>query len=335
MQLKPGHIVSGIFLIALICCAGCSTQQAPSGKGATTIAVIPKGTTHAFWKSVHAGALKAAKEFGVEIRWQGPLKEDDREAQIRRVEEFVSTNVSGICLAPLDDVALKAPVAAAQSKNIPVVIFDSSLKDVDYVSFVATDNYKGGELAAEEMGRLLFGKGRVVVLRYQEGSASTFDREKGFLDGIKRFPGIKIVTASQYGGTTRETAFAASERLLAPLKGAGGKLNAEGIFCPNESTTFGMLRALQDANLVGTVRFVGFDSAPELVTALTEKQIDALVVQDPMKMGYLAVKAMVEHLGGKEVEKRIDTGAYLVTLGNMQEPQIKELLNPPLDEWLQ
>lgn len=302
--------------------------------GQITIAVIPKGTTHAFWKSVHAGAEKAAAELGVSIRWQGPLKEDDREAQIRRVEEFISAGVSGICLAPLDDVALKAPVAAAQSSKIPVVIFDSDLKDADYVSFVATDNYKGGALAGEEMVRLLNGRGRVIVLRYQEGSASTFNREKGFIDTIEKHPGIEIVTANQYGGATRETAFAASERLLAPLRGAGGKLTADGIFCPNESTTFGMLRALQDARLAGAVRFVGFDSAPELVTALSAKQIDALVIQDPMKMGYLAVKTMVEHLGGKEVQKRIDTGAYLVTGKTMNQQTIQDLLNPPLERWL-
>lgn len=332
---------------------GCSKQPAPISPSASPapgtstneadrspkpeklqIAVIPKGTTHEFWKSVHAGAVKAAKELDVDIIWKGPLKEDDREAQIDQVENFVSRGVSGIVLAPLDDTALRGPVSDAVASKIPVVVFDSDLKSKDYASFVATDNYKGGELAAQRMAALLNGKGRVIVLRYQEGSASTMNREKGFLDTLARVSGIKVISASQYGGATTETAYKASENLLAPLKSQSGKLNVDGIFCPNESTTFGMLRALQDAKLAGTVRFVGFDSSKKLVEGLLAGQIDGLILQDPMKMGYLGVKTMVAHIKGKAVPKRIDTGATLVTKGNLDKPEIKELLNPPLDKWL-
>ena len=320
--------------LAVAVLPGCARQPKAATPGKLTIAVIPKGTTHEFWKSVHAGAVKASQELNVDIVWKGPLKEDDREAQIDVVENFISRGVSGMVLAPLDDTALRAPVASATSANIPVVIIDSDLKSPDYVSFVATDNYKGGALAAKQMISLLKGQGRIVVLRYQEGSASTMNREQGFLDAIAKAPGIKVVSANQYGGATTETAYKASENMLAPLKSPSGKLNIDGIFCPNESTTFGMLRALQDAKLAGTVRFVGFDSSKKLVEALQAGQIDGLVVQNPLNMGYLGVKTLVQHIRKEKVEKRIDTGATLVTKANMNAPAVKEILSPDLAKWL-
>jgi len=301
--------------------------------GPIKLAVIPKGTTHEFWKSIHAGAVKAAKELGVEIVWKGPLKEDNRDEQIKIVEDMVSAKMSGLVLAPLDDTALRAPVAEAKAKGIPVVIIDSALQSQDLVSFVATDNKHGGQLAGEEMARLLGGKGKVIVLRYQEGSASTADREAGFLAAIAKAPGIQVVSSNQYGGATTESAYAASENLLAPYQ-KGGKLEVDGIFCPNESTTFGMLRALQDGGFAGTVKFLGFDSSPKLVQALQDRQLNALVLQDPMNMGYLGVKTMVRHLRGEKVEARISTGETLVTPENMNEPKMQGLLAPDFKRWL-
>jgi len=296
--------------------------------GTLTIAVIPKGTTHEFWMSVHAGALKAAKELGVEIIWKGPLQENDRAGQIAEVETFINRGVSGICLAPLDDAALRKPVSVAMGKKIPVVIFDSGLRSEDYVSFVATDNYKGGSLAGERLSELLGGKGKVALLRYMEGSASTAEREQGFLDAIKKRPGIELVSDNQWAGATSDTAIKASENLLASLKNADGSLRIDGLFCPNESSTFGMLRALRNAQRAGKVKFVGFDSAPPLVEALKAGELHGTVLQNPVKMGYLAVKTLVEHLRGQKVERRIDTGAFLVTPENMDQPEMKALLHP-------
>jgi len=311
--------------------AGCGEKRVTkSASSRMTLAVIPKGTTHEFWKAVHAGAAQAAKELDVDIIWKGALKEDNREAQISVVEDFISRRVSGIVLAPLDDTALCAPVASAVRNGIPVVIFDSDLKSDQTVSFIATDNYAGGKLAGKYLADLLDGKGKVAMLRYQEGSASTMRREQGFMDAIKYYPGIEVVSANQYGGPTTETAYQASENMLAPLKATQGGLIVQGIFCPNESTTFGMLRALQDASLAGKVCYVGFDSSTKLVEALRAGHIDGLVLQNPMRMGYLSVCTMVTHLRGKAVDKRIDTGATLATKENMDQPAIRELLNPKL-----
>jgi ribose transport system substrate-binding protein len=332
--------------IAVISCESKSSESASpttapaSGGGSAgaggkkTIAVIPKGTTHEFWKSIHAGANKAGKEFGAEILWKGPLKEDDREDQIKVVEDFVTRGVSGIVLAPLDDTALRKPVADAVKSGIPVVIIDSDLKSNDYISFAATDNFKGGEAAGAELGRLLNGKGKVVMLRYAPGSASTTNREEGFLSAIKKFPDIQVVSDNQFAGATTEAAYQASENLLAPLKKPDGSLSIDGIFTPNESSCFGMLRALQDGKFAGKVKFVGFDSSSKLVEALGNGQIDALVVQDPLNMGYKGVELMIKHLNGEKVEKRVDTGSTLVTKANMNDPKVKDLLNPPFEQYL-
>ncbi len=321
--------------ISLLAFGGCDKKETSSAaaSGKTIIAVIPKGTMHEFWKSIHAGAVKASREFGVEIIWKGPQKEDNRDDQIKVVEDFIIRGVSGIVLAPLDDTALRAPVTDAVRGGIPVVIIDSDLKSRDYVSFVATDNFQGGRMAAERLGALLNGKGKVVMLRYQEGSASTTNREKGFMEAIARFKDIEVVSSNQYAGATTDTAQRASENLLEPLRTADG-LKIDGIFCPNESSTAGMLRALQDAKLAGKVRFVGFDSSSKLVAALKAGEIHGLVLQDPLRMGYLGVKTMVEHLRGKKVERLIDTGARMVTKENMDQPGIKDLLQPDLDKWL-
>jgi len=328
-------------LISLLICVvslclfnSCDKHQPKQGPEKLTIAVIPKGTTHVFWKSIHAGAVKAASELDVDIIWKGPLKEDDRESQIRVVENFITRGVSGIVLAPLDDAALRPSVSEAVRNGIDVVIIDSGLKSTDYVSFVATDNSYGGYKAGKHMAKLLNGKGRVIMLRYQEGSASTMKREQGFVHAIKEHLDIEVVSSNQYGGPTTESAYQAGENLLAPFINADGTLTIDGIYCPNESTTFGMLRALQDSGLAGKVIFVGFDSSEMLVKALADKHIHALVLQDPLNMGYLGVKTMVTHLRGEKVAPLIDTGSKLATPENMNDPQIQELLNPDYKKWL-
>jgi ribose transport system substrate-binding protein len=336
---KLVRIIVLITLIVISASIGCK-QKKEAGVDTYRIAVIPKGTTHVFWKSIHAGAIKAQQELkasglDVEVIWKGPLKEDDRESQIRVVEDFVTRGVNGIVLAPLDDVALRRPVKDAVSNGIPVVIIDSDLKSEDHVSFVATDNYIGGRKGGERLAEILGGKGKVIMLRYQEGSASTMNREQGFLDVLKeKYPGIQVVSANQYGGATTESAYLASESLLSPLRTPDGGLTIDGIFCPNESTAFAMLRALEDGRFAGKVKYVGFDSSDRLVMGLRNGLIHGLVLQDPINMGYLGVKTIVAHLRGQQVEKRIDTGSEVATAENMDDPKMKNLLEPDYRKWL-
>lgn len=327
-------IVSILLVVAAVGAMSCKGSGSKNVKR-LTIAVIPKGTSHEFWKSIHAGSIKAQRELStngneVEIIWKGPLREDDREQQIQVVEGFTSQGVSGIVLAPLDDRALSRPVEEAKSAGVPTVIIDSALQSNSIVSFVATDNRKGGMLAANRLAELLGGKGKVILLRYAEGSASTQDREAGFLEEIKqKYPGIQLISTDQYAGATRDTAKRAAENLLNRFGG-----DVQGIFCPNESTTAGMLLALQDIGKAGKVIFVGFDTSQSFIDAMRAKQLHGIVVQNPFNMGYQGVRAMVEHLQGKSVEKRIDTGVAMITPDNLDAKESQALLHPPLDQYL-
>ena len=321
----------GILATGALCLAAFAATAADS----YTIAVIPKATSHEFWKSIHAGAVKAQRELTeqgakVEIIWQGPLREDNRDQQIQVVENFISRRVSGIVLAPTDAKALVSPVNTAARAKVPVVIFDSGLKSDKYVSFVATDNHQGGVLAGEHLAKLLGHKGNVILLRYQTGSASTEEREAGFLEAIKKVPGLKVISSDQHGGATRELCYQAAQNIL---NRHGKEVN--GMFGPCEPVANGIIMALRNAGKAGgVVKVVGFDAGSQTVEALKKGDVQGIVVQNPMRMGYLGVMTMFDHLQGQKVEKRIDTGVYVVTPENMDTPEMKELLYPPLEKYL-
>jgi ribose transport system substrate-binding protein len=239
------------------------------------------------------------------------------------VEQFVNERIAGIVLAPLDYDALVRPVSTATSRNIPVVIMDSALKGEagkDFVSFVATNNRKGGSLGAERLARLIGGKGKVVMLRYMVGSASTMEREEGFLETIAKHPGIQVTVSNRYAGATSGDAKTASMNMIDRIK------QADGIFCSNESATFGMLLALRQSHYTRKVRFVGFDTSPQLIEGLEKGEIDALVAQNPTFMGYEAVKTLVNHLRGMKVDTNIDTGVEVVSQENLNTAAVKALL---------
>jgi ribose transport system substrate-binding protein len=326
---------AALLLAAMVFLAGCTRKPAAEGKS-FTLAVIPQGSTHEYWKSIHAGAMKAAedlKQQGVDVHliWKGPMREDDREQQVQVVEGFLAQGIQGIVLAPFDKDALVRPVEEAARAGIPTVVIDSPLDSQVPISLVASNNYHGGELAADEMGRLLGGKGRVMLLRYQEGVSSTEAREKGFLERLRQqFPQIEVVSSNQYAGATRDTAKRAAENLLDRF---GNQL--QGIFTPNESSTAGTLLALEDSGRAGKIRFIGFDTSDIFVQAMRQKKLDGIVVQNPFRMGELGVKTMADHLLGKPVEARIDTGVTLITPATLDSPDSQGLLHPPLQKYLQ
>lgn len=296
---------------------------APLSAAPYKIAVIPKGTTHSFWKTVEGGARKAADELGVEIVWKGPLKEDDRSQQIALVQQFAVGGVDAIALAPLDSNALRGPVRSAKARGLPVVIFDSALNATpgrDFASFVATDNHRAGQLGAEELIRLIGGKGKVILLRYAEGSASTTQREEGFLEVIKQHPAITVLVDNRYAGATVSSAQDTALNMIDRIR------EADGLFAVNESCTQGLLLALRQQNLVGQKKFVGFDATPILVEALEKGEIDSLVAQNPARMGYLVVKTAVSVLKHEPVDTTIDTGCAVVTRENIDSPAIAPLV---------
>jgi ribose transport system substrate-binding protein len=321
-------VVLVMVLLPFSCSREPGTKSAKKN-GSYTIAVIPKGTVHEFWKSIHAGAIQASRETGTKIIWKGPLLEDDREEQIQLVLTFIGSGVDAIVLAPLDNRALLMPVHEAAARGIPTVIIDSDLEGKSYISFVATDNYRGGVLAAHRVAELLGGSGKIILIRYQEGSASNTYREEGFRDTIlKEYPSLQILSDNQYVGPSAESAYSGCENLLNRFP------KVDAIFAPNEPLTFGCLRALEELGLAGKVYLVGFDASVKLIQGLRNRTIHGLVLQDPFRMGYLGVMTAVRHLNGQTVEPRIDTGAIIVTLDNIDDPSVRELYSRDLSTYL-
>lgn len=285
------------------------------------IAVIPKGLSHAFWQTVKKGADAAGAKMNADIIWNGPSAEGEVGRQVQIVEDFITQKVDGIVVAPIDRKALVAAIEMASTQKVPLVIFDSDANTPKRLSFVATDNYKGGQIAARRMAEIVGKKGKVGQVPVQPNSQSTGDREQGFEDTMKKeFPQIKVVR-SQYGFSDRIKSLGAAEDMLT------ANADMVGIFGPNESSAIGALNAVRGRKLIGKVKLVAFDSANQLVQALQSGDLDSLVLQDPYKMGYEGVKAIVDSRAGKKVPTRIDTGVTLVTKANMDKPENQKLLD--------
>ncbi|GAB5403254.1 MAG: substrate-binding domain-containing protein [Aureliella sp.] len=305
---------------------GCSGSNSSSkSDGGLRIAVIPKGTSHEFWKSVHAGAKKAAEELGdVEIIWKGPETENDTQGQIAVVQNFITSRVDGICLAPNHSKALVDAVAEANAEEIPVVVFDSGLADgAEIVSYVATDNYKGGVLAGERMIAALGGEGNVILLRYKEGSESTEQREKGFLAAMEKAEGITVLSSDQYAGTSTQDAMAMATQLLNKYRD-----EVNGIFAVCEPNCNGTLEALEQTGLAGKVQFVAFDPSDRLINGMEAGTVAGIMLQDPFEMGRQSVIAAVSKIRGESVEPVISTGEYVATKENQGTAPFPRLLNP-------
>jgi ribose transport system substrate-binding protein len=340
---------SSLTLFACLTLCGCGGVNQPKAK--YRFAVIPKGLTHEFWQSVHRGAEQAGKDatdqgISTEINWDGPRKEDDAQNQIEIIQLNLSSNVNGIVLAPQHSKTMVAPVERAVEQGVPVVVIDSGLsKDDKIVKYIATNNYHGGELAAEQLLRVLREDGKnapkLVLLRYQIGSESTEQREKGFVDVVNKEidkqkkagePTITWLSDDQYAGATKDSALDKAIPLLNSLRDKG----IDGIFAPNESSAAGMLQALRTQDMNKKVRFVGFDSSGPLLQALEEGDIDGLVVQDPYKMGYLGVWTLVQYLEGVDVapdgDKTQSTGEHLITKANLKDRSTRELFEPDLQK---
>jgi ribose transport system substrate-binding protein len=293
------------------------------GQEEIRIGVIPKETASVYWEGVRQGALKAAEEENIEVLWNGPEIETDREKQIQIIEDFVAQQVSGIVLAPNDRKALVPAVEKVYDKKIPCVIIDSDVETDKYLSFMATDNYQGGVLAAHRIGQLLNNKGNVLLVKWIPNAASTDKRAQGFIETLEKdYPEIKIVDSKYPTPPTVAKVREITEDMLTR------NTDVDGLFACNATTAAGALQALRSPGQAERgIKMVGFDAWESLVEGLKSEEIDSLVIQNPYKMGYEGVKAILDNLQGKEVPKQVDTGVELVTKNRLGEPKIRALLN--------
>ena len=285
------------------------------------VGLVPKGANHIFWKTVQAGGMKAAQEFGLEIEWNAPTLEIDSSRQIEIVESMVNRRLDGIALAPVDKRALVGVVERAAKLGIPVAIFDSGIDTPQRISYVATNNREGGRMAARRMGEVLGGKGKVGIVGFMPGSASTMEREEGFQEEMRtKFPAMEVV-ALQFGMADRAKAMAATENMLTAHP------DLAGVFADNESSSVGAVQALKSRGNRKT-KLVAFDASEQLIGDLKEAWIDSLVVQNPFRMGYEAVRAVGLKLAGQAPAAEVDSGATLVVRENLETAEIRGLLFP-------
>ncbi len=300
---------------------GCNRQSK------VVVGVVPKGANHIFWQTVHAGAIKAAREYGFEVEWNAPTLEIDSSRQIDIVESMVNRRLAGIVLAPVDKKALVAVVERAAKAGVPVSIFDSGIDTDQRISYVATNNEEGGRMAARRLGEAIGGKGKVAVIGFMPGSASTMEREHGFQDEMRsRFPDVNVV-GLLFGMADRAKAMAATENVLTAHP------DLAGLFADNESSSAGAVQALKSRN-ARQVKLVAFDASDQLIADLKAGWIDSIVVQNPFRMGYESTKAIGLHLRGQPLTKLIDSGATLVTPSNLESTDMKELLFPDIQQYL-
>jgi ribose transport system substrate-binding protein len=310
-----------VWLLMAVAAGGCGRRTRP------VVGVVPKGANHIFWQTVHAGAVKAAQEYGLEIEWNAPTLEIDSGRQIAIVESMINRRLAGIVLAPVDRKALVGVVERAAREGIPVAIFDSGIDTRKRITYVATDNPEGGRMAARRLGAILNGRGKVGIIGFMPGSASTMEREQGFQEEMARsFPGIRIV-GLQFGMADRAKAMAVTENLLTAHP------DLAGLFADNESSSVGAVQALKSRG-ARQVRLVAFDASEQLVADLEAGWIDSLIVQNPFKMGYESTRAVALYLSGRTPPDHVDSGVRLVRKEDLGKAEVRELLFPDLARYL-
>lgn len=281
-----------------------------------TLAAIPKSTGGEFWETVANGAKKAAKDFGVNLKWEGTVTETEIAEQNKIIENMVNLGVKGIALAPLNQKAMKRQVEAAVAAGIPVVIFDSSVDGNAHSSYIATDNKQGGVIGGKELARLIGDKkgAKVMCMRFVQGTGSTEARSAGFIETAKASGFTVVADPYPDTGTIEGCKTAAANALEKFVK--NGALELDGIFAANLYSTIGVASALEDLRKGGIkvkVKFVGFDTSKKLVEDVQAGKIDALVAQNPERMGYLAVETLFKVVKKEKVPAMVDTGTVLVT----------------------
>lgn len=321
-------MVRRALLLPLVCGLPFAAAVSCNRSQKKVIAVVPKGTSHLFWQTVQAGALAAGQEFGVEILWNGTLGETEYARQIQIVDSMVARHVDGLAVAAQDRNALTGSIDRAVAAGLPVTVFDSGLDSTNFMTFVATDNYAAGQMGARKLAALIGGKGKVAVVMNAPGSVSTMDRERGFDDAMaKEFPGIKVV-GRQFGMSDRAKAMAATENMLT------ANPDLAGLFASAEPSSVGAAQAIKTRGLAGKTKLVAFDTSDGMVEDVKGGVIDAMVAQDPFKMGYEAVHTIVDKLNGKTPPKRLDLTAVVITKADLEKPEIKALLFPDLKKYL-
>lgn len=329
--MKKSTFLGAVLLLAATVLGGCSSStSSPSNQGASSggekkdekiyIPIISKGFQHQFWQAVKAGAEKAAKEFSVEITFEGPETEAQVDKQIEMLQAALDKKPNAIGFAALDSQAAIPLLKKAQENKIPVIAFDSGVDSDIPLATAATDNKAAAGLAADKMAELIGKKGKIALIVHDQTSRTGIDRRDGFVNRIKeKYPDIKIVDI-QYGGGDQLK----STDLTKAIMQAHPDL--KGFFGANEGSAIGVVNAVKEMKKEGQIVVIGYDSGKQQIDAIKSGLMAGAITQNPIGIGYETVKAAVKALKGETVQKNIDTGFYWYDKNNIDDPKIKAVL---------
>ncbi len=317
-------IVVAAMLVGCTPAAPAATQAPASGGGQTTekiyIPVISKGFQHQFWQAVKLGAEKAAKDYSVDITFEGPENESMVDKQVEMVQTALDKKPKAICLAALDSKALIPLLEKAKAANIPVIGFDSGVDSDIPVTTAATDNIAAAGMAADKMAELIGNKGEVAVIVHDQTSRTGIDRRDGFLKAMKeKHPDITVVDV-QYGGGDQLKSTDLAKAIIQAHP------NLKGFFGANEGSIIGVLNAVKELKKEGSIVVIGYDSGKQQIDAIKSGVEAGAITQDPIGIGYKCVESAVKAIKGESLPKSIDTGFHWYDKTNVDSADIKALL---------
>ncbi len=327
-------VVSSLLLVAMLL-AACAPAAAPAPAAEKPAAekpaeekpaakpyipVISKGFQHQFWQAVKAGSEKAAKEFNVDITFEGPETEAMVDKQIEMLQAALDKKPAAICFAALDSKAAIPLLEKAKAANIPVIGFDSGVDSDIPLSTAATDNIAAAAMAADKMAELIGGKGEVAVIVHDQTSRTGIDRRDGFLNRMKeKYPDITVVDLQYGAGDQLKSTDIAKAVITAHPE-------LKGYFGANEGSIIGVLNAVKELKMEGKLVVIGYDSGKQQIDAIKSGVESGAITQDPIGIGYKCVEAAVKALKGETLPKTIDTGFHWFDKTNIDSDEIKPLL---------
>jgi ribose transport system substrate-binding protein len=322
-------------LMLVVLVAGCvAPAAAPAGgqAAATTapaggetaakpyIPVISKGFQHQFWQAVKLGSEKAAKDFNVDITFEGPGSESEVDKQIEMLQTALDKKPAAICFAALDSKAAIPLLEKAKAAGIPVVGFDSGVDSDIPVATAATDNLAAAAAAADKMAEAIGGEGEVAIIAHDQTSRTGIDRVKGFTDQIAaKYPNIKIVSTEYGAGDPLKS----TEIVKAVIQ---ANPNLKGYFGANEGSMKGVMNGVKETGKEGAIVMIGYDAGKQLKDAIKAGTVLGAISQDPVGIGYKCVEAAVKAIKGEKVDKVIDTGFVWYDKTNIDSPEMAPLL---------
>ncbi|BBU38357.1 monosaccharide ABC transporter substrate-binding protein (CUT2 family) [Aeribacillus composti] len=297
-----------------------SSESAGGDSGKPYIAIVSKGFQHQFWQAVKKGAEQAAKEFDVEITFEGPESESQVDKQIEMLRTAIDKKPDAIGFAALDSQASIPLLKEADEKGIPIIAFDSGVDSDIPLATASTDNKAAAALAADKMAEKIGGKGKVALIVHDQTSITGVNRRDGFVERIKeKYPDIEIVDI-QYGGGDQLKSTDLAKAIIQAHP------DLKGIYGANEGSAIGVINAVKEMNKQGKIVVIGFDSGKQQIEAIKDGTMAGAITQNPVGIGYETVKAAVQAINGEKVEKVIDTGFYWYDKTNLDNEEIKSAI---------